>query len=79
MTGEFPAQRASDAENVSIWWRHHEIIISNAPHIAQHSSDEGWTQNFQKYLFIKHTHTQKKKNTCQENAFEIVSCNDFID
>ena len=24
-TGEFPAQRASYAENVSIWWRHHEI------------------------------------------------------
>ena len=23
-TGEFPAQRASNAENVSIWWRHHE-------------------------------------------------------
>ena len=22
-TGEFPAQKASDAENVSIWWRHH--------------------------------------------------------
>ena len=22
-TGEFPAQRASKAENVSIWWRHH--------------------------------------------------------
>ena len=22
MTGEFPAQRASNAENVSIWWRH---------------------------------------------------------
>ena len=21
--GEFPAQRASNAENVSIWWRHH--------------------------------------------------------
>ena len=29
-TGEFPAQRASNAENVSIWWRHHgmEIISS---------------------------------------------------
>ena len=26
-TGEFPAQRASDAENVSIWWRHHENDI----------------------------------------------------
>ena len=23
-TGEFPAQRTSKAENVSIWWRHHE-------------------------------------------------------
>ena len=22
--GEFPAQMASNAENVSIWWRHHE-------------------------------------------------------
>ena len=22
-TGEFPAQRATNAENVSIWWRHH--------------------------------------------------------
>ena len=25
VTGEFPAQRASDAENVSIWWCHHAI------------------------------------------------------
>ena len=24
VTGEFPAQMASDAEYVSIWWRHHE-------------------------------------------------------
>ena len=23
MTGEFPAQRASNTEHVSIWWRHH--------------------------------------------------------
>ena len=27
-TGEFPAQRASNAENVSIWWRHHECCVS---------------------------------------------------
>ena len=26
MTGEFPTQRASNAENVSIWWRHHGNI-----------------------------------------------------
>ena len=25
-TGEFPAQRASYAENVSIWWRHHDYF-----------------------------------------------------
>ena len=25
-TGEFPTQRASYAENVSIWWRHHAIF-----------------------------------------------------
>ena len=24
-TGEFPAQRASNAENGPIWWRHHDI------------------------------------------------------
>ena len=27
-TGQFPAQRASNAENVSIWWRHHAIKSS---------------------------------------------------
>ena len=28
VTGEFPTQRASNAENVSIWWRHHTIWSS---------------------------------------------------
>ena len=27
VTGEFPAQRASDAENDTIWWRHHMAMI----------------------------------------------------
>ena len=27
--GQFPAQRASNAENVSIWWRHHAQIKRN--------------------------------------------------
>ena len=34
VTGEFPAQGASNAENVSIWWRHH--IISDS-YIRLHS------------------------------------------
>ena len=28
-TGEFPAQMVSNAENVSIWWRHHVTIETN--------------------------------------------------
>ena len=26
VTGEFSAQMASNAENVSIWWRHHDMM-----------------------------------------------------
>ena len=29
VTGEFPAQRASNAENVSVWWRHHVQFPQN--------------------------------------------------
>ena len=29
VTGEFPAHRASNAENVSTWWRHHVYQTSN--------------------------------------------------
>ena len=27
VTGEFHAQRTSNAENVSIWWRHPELLL----------------------------------------------------
>ena len=27
VTGEFPAQRASNAQNVSIWWRHDDFAL----------------------------------------------------
>ena len=37
-TGEFPAQRASYAENVSIWWRHHETL-------AKRSCNSWWPNN----------------------------------
>ena len=32
VTGEFPAQRASNAEFVSIWWRHHEAECWSSSH-----------------------------------------------
>ena len=28
VTGEFPAQRASNAKNVSIWWHHHGVVAN---------------------------------------------------
>ena len=28
VTGEFPAHRVSNAENVSIWWRHHVMMYT---------------------------------------------------
>ena len=37
VSGEFPAQRASNAENVSIWWRHHgvvKIIYANGSYVG---------------------------------------------
>ena len=33
-TGEFPAQMASNAEKVSIWWRHHAAKVLQALHLV---------------------------------------------
>ena len=39
VTGEFPAQMASNAKNVSIWWRHHDfqIVLSWIPRDSIHT------------------------------------------
>ena len=47
-TGEFPAQMASNAENVSIWWRHHETTTkydqARAAYLHSHLVEERlWT------------------------------------
>ena len=39
VTGEFPAQRTSDVENVSIWWRLHDITSSLLHSDLQSSMD----------------------------------------
>ena len=45
-TGEFPAKISSNAENVSIWWRHHEIRLTTDHHVTFTFSTEdgcvGW-------------------------------------
>ena len=44
VTGEFPSQWASNAENVSIWWRHHYflIAISNMTYCFVHGHPCGY-------------------------------------
>ena len=36
VTGEFPSQRANNAENVSIWWRHHESLTLTKYAVSSH-------------------------------------------
>ena len=43
VTGEFPAQMASNAENVSIWWRHHAQFLNKLRrNLSNHCSDVKW-------------------------------------
>ena len=43
MTGEFPAQRASYAKNVSIWWRHHEKHMNSAQVCLRNGMESQYT------------------------------------
>ena len=54
VTGEFPTQRASNAENVSIWWRHH-VVRSNGPYVD-------WVnRHWFKHIIGVHHHLQNDK------------------
>ena len=57
-TGEFPAQRASYAENISVWWRHHVHTVATA------SVKWYWE------IFVNKRHTRKDNDilTNQNNA-----------
>ena len=50
VTGEFPSQRASNVENVSIWWCHH---VTRPIHL--HSMGNISCVEFQRYPFKFHT------------------------
>ena len=50
VTGEFPAQSASNAENVSIWWRHHGKSTTRARaiwklHFKNHCHISQWSMS----------------------------------
>ena len=54
VTGEFPAQRASNAENVSIWWRHHGPAKSVVCH-KENGQFQVWYQSHLWCATMKYT------------------------
>ena len=79
VTGEFPAQRASNTENVSIWWRHHEswlmqllgeyILMSKT-----HFTKDWWAHNPN---HIKNNVCSSVKNIYQ-NRSQFCTCHDSL-
>ena len=63
VTGEFPAHRASNAENVSIWWRLHENLR------AQSIS---WSSTIWKLLTIRLIYRQYK------DAIVLITLRNFL-
>ena len=64
MVGEFPAKRASNAKNVSIWWRYHGIdsmvFITGLVHPRSRYNCSSYEQTFQfnkQYSLICHIKT----------------------
>ena len=55
VTIEFPAQMASNVENVSIWWRHHErfnnIVVILLRHVLQTKNILSWYNIHKKHDF----------------------------
>ena len=50
VTGEFPAQRVSNAENASIWWRHH---------VVRHDGHEFYSHQWGKFVKFKAIHDKE--------------------
>ena len=62
VTVGFPSQRASNAKNCSIWWRHHVIFLSCCTwHSVMRSSQQAPTAS--------HVSTKSRLSTCLKNIF----------
>ena len=73
VTGEFPTQRDSDAENVSIWWRHREL-----PRWESHNMSPIATSIVWKRLRWASNHISKNAGcACAGNAGNFFPATDF--
>ena len=75
VTGEFPAQRASNTEDVSIWWRHH-VTKPLVPFVKffginffPELSRQGWTSR----SYLRVTMRHKCADTCEIWMWSIAS------
>ena len=71
-TGEIPAQRPSNAENVFIWWRHHEIFAND---IAMVTHNISTTENFSAAGLPSMFPDALKKNTFYDHALKYLMKN----
>ena len=60
VTSEFPAQRASNVENVSIWWRHHGNV--------EFLSSDRWNHHHHRYYYYYHYHYYHYVDHSEKNS-----------
>ena len=69
VTGEFPAQMASHAENVAVWWRHHDRIRGMCnigyPFDTRHKLD---INNSTVWTVMQHN-WQQNLSSCREHRY----------
>ena len=68
VTGEFPAQRASNAENVSIWWRHHKKYEGGYWTLKKHVM--GFTVNSQS-ICVRHKLINMRELRISKESFMV--------
>ena len=85
-TGEFPAQKASNAENVSIWWRHHVYLYGFLSRVSagitgtcNHPSAErqppvSWKKNNTSDIKPPRHHPKKLRNIFHTMWNEYIKC-----
>ena len=82
-TGEFPAQMASNAENVSIWWRHHAMLLFKYTlyallHFFQSIYHRGGLWIFEMHGDKCSTYTWVPGNMMPSKTIKTMSCTRYI-
>ena len=67
-TGEFPAQKASYAENVSIWWRHHDMGYPCEAHLKLKSREVSFAHKCITYYSITRSFYESLYRTRQSHC-----------